>query len=75
VKLNEPDTDETPLIKPADDIVKPAGREPAEIDHVYGAVPPIATSCCEYGENSIAFGKVVVPIVKAVTAITFNVSG
>jgi hypothetical protein len=36
-----------PEITPPVLSVKPAGNVPAAIDHVYGAVPPVAVSVCE----------------------------
>ena len=38
--------------------VMPAGNEPAEIVNVYGAVPPLAVSCCEYATPITGAGSV-----------------
>ena len=37
-----------PVIAPAAESVSPPGSVPDAIDQVYGAVPPVATSVCEY---------------------------
>jgi hypothetical protein len=45
VKLNVPGADGVPLRAPVEVLsVIPAGNAPAEIDHVYGVVPPVAAS-------------------------------
>jgi hypothetical protein len=36
---------------------KPLGRDPATIDHVYGAVPPLAVSVAEYGMFTTPLGS------------------
>lgn len=38
----------------------PAGRVPAETDHVYGVRPPVAETACEYPVPVIPSGSVVV---------------
>jgi hypothetical protein len=35
------------------DRLKPAGRDPLAIDHVYGGVPPVALSVCEYATPTV----------------------
>jgi hypothetical protein len=47
VKLAVPDADGVPLIWPAALSVKPVGSVPAEMDQVYGGVPPLAAKPCE----------------------------
>jgi hypothetical protein len=37
--------------------LKPAGRLPADIDHVYGATPPVATSDWLYTVPTTPFGS------------------
>ena len=44
VKSNVPAVVGVPVIAPLLDNVKPPGSAPALIDHVYGAVPPVAFS-------------------------------
>jgi hypothetical protein len=46
VKFAVPAEEGMPLICAADKL-NPDGRAPAEIDHVYGAVPPLACNVCE----------------------------
>lgn len=48
VQLNEPPAVGVPLRTPADDSVTPAGSEPATTAKVYGAIPPLAVTVCEY---------------------------
>src|SRR5690242_7866569 len=43
----------------------PAGRDPADTDHVYDPEPPVADSVCEYGALTIAGGSDVVATVSA----------
>ena len=45
--------------------VRPVGSEPAEIDHVYGLVPPVAASVCEYALVATPLGREVVVILRA----------
>ena len=40
--------------------VRPVGSEPAEMDHVYGLVPPLAASVCEYAVLVVPLGRDVV---------------
>jgi hypothetical protein len=47
VKFAAPVADGVPLIKPAGLSDKPPGKAPAEIDQVYGGVPPLAAKLCE----------------------------
>ena len=42
--------------------VKPAGRDPDRIDHVYGVVPPVAAKVPEYATPTVPFGSDVVEI-------------
>lgn len=52
-----------PLSAPVEVLsVTPAGRLPAETDHVYGVRPPEAARGCEYPVPVIASGNVVVEI-------------
>ena len=45
VKEKEPTVVAVPVMRPlAASSLKPAGRAPAEIDHVYGARPPVAAT-------------------------------
>ena len=47
-----------PVIAPVLEFkLKPAGRAPLEIDHVYGNVPPVATAVCEYAAPSVPPGN------------------
>src|SRR5882724_7382966 len=46
-----------PLSTPALLRVKPAGKLPALIDHVYGAVPPVAVNVPLYTTPTVAAGK------------------
>jgi len=48
VKLYVPAPVGVPVIAPALESASPAGRAPDEIAHVYGGVPPLAASVCEY---------------------------
>lgn len=52
-----------PLIVPATESTRPAGREPAVKDQLYGAVPPLAAKVCAYAVPAVPFGSVVVAIV------------
>jgi hypothetical protein len=54
-----------PEITPADESVRPDGREPLYSDQVYGDVPPVARSCLLYAVPSTASDRLVVEIVKA----------
>jgi hypothetical protein len=44
------------------DRVKPAGREPELIEHVYGVVPPAASIGAEYTTPTVPFGRVFVSV-------------
>src|SRR5437016_11945561 len=46
-----------PLITPAPERFSPAGKDPVRIDHVYGAVPPVAANVWEYDAPGPATGK------------------
>ena len=49
VKFDVPAAVGVPVIAPDEAFKdKPAGRVPVAIDHVYGAVPPLATTVAEY---------------------------
>ena len=47
VKVNAPPALGVPVMAPAVERANPAGRDPVEIDHEYGGVPPLAASACE----------------------------
>lgn len=64
VKLDVPRALGVPLITPAADKVRPAGRLPLATDQVYGATPPEALKVVEYGTNLVAVGRVVVATVR-----------
>ena len=54
----EPGSVGTPLIKPVDEVsVKGLGNAPEVVDHVYGGVPPIAVSACEYDAPTWPYGN------------------
>ena len=63
VKLDVPRALGVPLITPAADRDRPAGRVPLA-DHVYGATPPEALRVVEYGTNLVAVGRVAVATVR-----------
>ena len=67
VKFAGPATDGVPLIWPAELSVKPVGSVPAEMDQVYGGVPPLAARLCEYAVPTCPFGNDEVVITGAAT--------
>ena len=60
VKLDVPRVLGVPLITPAVDSDRPAGKVPLVTDHAYGVTPPDAIRVVEYGTNLVAGGRVVV---------------
>ena len=64
VKFAVPALDGVPLIWAADKI-NPWGSEPPDIDHVYGAVPPLTCRVCEYATPTCPPGNVLVVIARA----------
>ena len=73
VKLVLPETVGVPEIIPVDPArVSPAGRDPVEIDQLYGVVPPVAARVAEYATPTDPFGRVVVVIVTAVGVTEFD---
>jgi len=49
VKFDVPAVVGVPVIAPVDPFnVKPAGKLPTIVAHVYGVVPPVATTFAEY---------------------------
>ena len=46
-----------PLITPAGESDRPAGKDPPASDHVYGVVPPVADSVCEYCTLTVPSGS------------------
>ena len=64
VKLDEPAAVGVPdIVLPAR--LSPAGSDPLVTDHVYGGVPPVASSPCEYAAPTIPAGNDDVVTVKA----------
>ena len=57
VKLNVPVCMVVPVSAPPGDNVTPVGRAPAVMDHVYGAVPPLAATVCVYATPAAPFGN------------------
>ena len=47
VKFDDPAVLGVPDMTPPGDSVNPAGNDPPDIDHEYGALPPDALSPCE----------------------------
>src|SRR5882724_9370730 len=69
VKFAMVDVPGVPLSTPPLLSVKPAGKVPALIDHVYGVVPPLAVNAPLYAAPTVAVGKgEAVVIVGAVNA-------
>src|SRR5437868_694455 len=65
VKLAVPAAVGVPVSAPVvDEIVIPAGKAPAEMVKVYGAVPPLATIDAVYAAPTVPPGNVVVPITR-----------
>jgi hypothetical protein len=62
-----------PVRTPEVDSVTPAGRAPAETDHVYGATPPVATSVVLNALPTTPFGTLVVEI-RSGAALTTSVN-
>jgi hypothetical protein len=59
-----------PLIRPVDAFnARPLGSVPEVSDHVYGVVPPVAASVCEYGAPTWPLASDAVVIVKVAGAI------
>jgi len=68
VKLVVPVADGIPEMMPVVAAsVRPAGRLPTLIDHVYAGVPPLACSVAEYVVPSVPDGRLDVVIVKVGT--------
>ena len=57
-----------PEIKPAALSVSPGGSVPVS-DHVYGAIPPVAASACEYATPGAAVGRLVVVMVRGLATV------
>ena len=69
VKLDVPAVVGVPVIVPVLDNVRPAGRDPALMVHVYGAVPPDTPRvCCGYAVPAVPPGSDVVVMVGGVAA-------
>lgn len=64
VKLDEPVAVGVPLIIPAARL-NPGGSDPLATDHVYGGLPPVALTACEYAVPAVPAGNEDVVIVKA----------
>ena len=58
VKLTAPLAVGVPVIAPALESVRPAGRAPLVIAKVYGPVPPLAVTVCEYAVPTAGAGSV-----------------
>lgn len=56
VKPDVPEAVGVPLISPAVDRLRPAGRLPEDTDHVSGG-SPLAVNCTEYDEPTAAEGR------------------
>lgn len=63
VKLLAPLPVGVPEIAPAEESVRPAGKLPEAIDHVYGVVPPLAVSVVLYAVFCVPEGNDVVLMV------------
>jgi len=74
VKLVVPLAVGVPLIKPLLELsARPAGREPAVSDHVYGGTPPVAVSARLYGADTVPAGSgEVVVITRLAMIVTEN---
>jgi hypothetical protein len=57
VKFDVPAVVGVPLMVPLAERAKPAGKVPTETVHVYGVVPPLAFSPCEYAVPAVAGGN------------------
>ena len=58
VKLAAPAVVGVPLIVPVVELsARPAGRAPPVTDQLYGLVPPVAVSVCEYGVLTVPLGS------------------
>ena len=70
VKLEVPDAVGVPVIAP-DEAVRdsPAGRDPEEIDHVRGDVPPLAARVWLYEVPTVPFGRLAVVMPGAVLTV------
>ena len=64
VKLDEPAAVGVPDIVPPERL-NPAGSDPLATDHVYGGVPPVALSGCEYATPTVPAGNEEVVMLKA----------
>ena len=64
VKLEDPAPCGVPLMIPSPR-ASPAGSEPLATDHVYGGVPPVALTGCEYAVPAVPVGSEDVVILKA----------
>ena len=62
VKPAAPDPVGVPLMTPAPERLRPAGKDPDETDHVYAPVPPLAASVWLYAVPKVALGREVVVI-------------
>src|SRR5262245_46651209 len=58
VKFDVPAVVGVPEIVPDELSIKPGGKLPLVISHVYGAVPPAAESVCEYTPPTVPAGSV-----------------
>ena len=68
VKLDEPAAIGVPdIVLPAR--LSPAGSDPLVTDHVYGGVPPVALSACEYAAPTVPAANDDVVILKAAALI------
>ena len=53
-----------PLTTPEFEKLRPAGRDPFVIDHVYGDVPPEAARVAEYADPTVPAGRDVVELLR-----------
>ena len=71
VKLEDPAAVGVPDIVPPERL-NPAGSDPLATDHVYGGVPPVAFSGCEYATPTVPAGNEEVVMLKTGALITID---
>jgi hypothetical protein len=73
VKLDDPGVVGAPEMIPAERL-SPAGSDPVATDHVYGGVPPVAFSACEYTTPTMPAGNEDVVMLNAGALITIDIA-
>jgi hypothetical protein len=60
VKVKVPAALREPVMAPLEERLRPPGNAPFTMDQVYGGVPPVAASVCEYAAPGEPPGRLVV---------------